>query len=263
MKLQFYKYHGTGNDFIIIEDADASIEKQLNADIIKQWCHRRFGVGADGLMLLQRSEEALFFMRYYNSDGHLSSMCGNGGRCISQFAYDMGWTKETSFEFMAVDGRHHVSILDNSVSLGMNPVEEIILDGKALVMDTGSPHYVQWVSNIEQVDIVQQGKAIRYNDRYKAEGINVNCAQIKFHNQLAMLTYERGVEDETYACGTGTVAVAVAYAKQNLPDGSHKITIDAKGGQLAVELIKSNNRYYAIQLIGNAVQVFQGELTIS
>lgn len=261
MKITFYKYHGTGNDFIMIEDRDKSIEKKLSADIISLWCHRRFGVGADGLILLQADDTADFFMRYFNADGHISTMCGNGGRCISQFAFDRKWVTERTFEFMATDGLHHAEILDAGVKLGMQNVDKIEMDGQAFVMDTGSPHYVEFVEDIDNVDINQRGREVRFSDRYNKEGINVNVASLS-DGECRMLTYERGVENETYSCGTGTVAVAIATARQSLPDGQHLIDINAKGGKLQVSLNQQDGTCTDIQLIGPAAFVFEGELSV-
>lgn len=257
--IPFYKYHGTANDFIMIEDRDKSIEKILSQEMIAGWCSRRFGVGADGLILLQEHDKYDFYMKYYNSDGRTSTMCGNGGRCISQFAYDLRWIDGFGMQFMAVDGLHRAIIEKDKVYLSMGVVSDISRDGDAYVMNTGSPHYVRFEA-LDQIDIEQEGKAIRYNDTYREEGINVNLAEIK-KDIVRMQTYERGVEAETYSCGTGTVAVALASLLQtDQPNGQYEVHIDTKGGSLSVRCNKHDDTFIDIYLIGPAVRSFEGVL---
>jgi len=257
--IKFYKYHGTANDFIMIEDRDKSIQQQLSQEIIAKWCSRRFGVGADGLILLQGHDTKDFYMQYYNSDGRSSSMCGNGGRCISQFAYDMGWVNGSNIEFMAVDGLHKAVVDRQKVYLSMSSVTDVTRDDEAFVMDTGSPHYVRF-DTLDEINISTDGAEIRYNETYKSEGINVNIAEI-IDNQVSMQTYERGVEAETYSCGTGTVAVAISsLLHTHQPDGQYEVNINTKGGQLSVRCMKQNDAFEDIYLIGPAVRVFEGVL---
>lgn len=259
--IKFYKYHGTANDFIMIEDRDKSIEKLLTQEVIAAWCSRRFGVGADGLILLQEDKKTDFYMKYYNSDGNASSMCGNGGRCISQFAYDQDWIGGRSMQFMAVDGLHRAIIDEEKVYLSMTSVPSVSRDGEAYVMDTGSPHYVIF-SDLQNTDINQEGRSIRYNDTYGAEGINVNIAEIK-EDLVSMQTYERGVEGETYSCGTGTVAVAISsLLSTDQPNGQYEVQINTKGGQLAVRCKKHEDAFVDIYLIGPAAKVFYGMLDL-
>lgn len=259
--IKFYKYHGTANDFIIIEDRDKSIEKLLTREMISAWCSRRFGVGADGLILLQEDKKTDFYMKYYNSDGNASTMCGNGGRCISQFAFDQDWIGGRSMQFMAVDGLHRAIIDEEKVYLSMTSVPSVSRDGKAYVMNTGSPHYVRF-DDLSQIDINQEGKAIRFNSTYNTEGINVNIAEIK-KDLVSMLTYERGVEAETYSCGTGTVAVAISsLLNTDQPNGQYEVQIHTKGGQLSVRCKKHDDAFVDIYLIGPAVRVFDGVLEI-
>lgn len=260
--IKFYKYHGTANDFIMIEDRDKKIESLLNKDQIAAWCSRRFGVGADGLILLQEDSNVDFFMKYYNSDGNASSMCGNGGRCISQFAYDLDWIAGTSMQFMAVDGLHRAIIDVDKVYLSMTSVPSVSRDGNAYVLNTGSPHYVRF-DDLINIDIFQEGRAIRYNDTYKEKGINVNIAEIK-EDIVSMQTYERGVEAETYSCGTGTVAVAISsLLDTNQPNGKYEVNINTKGGQLSVRCKKHEDAFVDIYLIGPAQKVFEGVLTVN
>lgn len=259
--IKFYKYHGTANDFIMIEDRDKSMEKMLTQEVIATWCARRTGVGADGLILLQEDSKTDFYMKYYNSDGNASTMCGNGGRCISQFAYDLDWIDGESMQFMAVDGIHRAIIDEDKVFLSMTSVPSVSRDGEAYVMNTGSPHYVRF-DNLKNIDINKEGSAIRYNDTYKSEGINVNIAEIN-EEIVSMQTYERGVEAETYSCGTGTVAVALSsLLDTKQADGEYEVHINTKGGQLSVRCKKHDDAFVDIYLIGPALRAFEGMLTL-
>lgn len=245
----------------MIEDRDKKIEQVLSQEVIADWCSRRFGVGADGLILLQEDIKTDFFMKYYNSDGNASSMCGNGGRCISQFAYDQGWIGGESMQFMAVDGLHRAIIDVDKVYLSMTSVPNVSRDGEAYVMDTGSPHYVRF-DNLQSIDIGQEGKSIRYNDTYNSKGINVNIAEIK-EDLVSMQTYERGVEAETFSCGTGTVAVAISsLLDTDQPNGAYEVQINTKGGPLSVRCKKHDDAFVDIYLIGPAVKVFEGVLAV-
>src|SRR5690554_3538802 len=198
----FYKYQGAGNDFIIIDNRDLKFTEN-NPNKIAQLCDRRFGIGADGLMLLQNSTESDFEMVYYNADGNIGSMCGNGGRCIVAFAKDLGMIS-TSTSFLAADGFHDASInqADNWVSLKMNDVNNIDADGDNYVLNTGSPHYVKIVNNLKNLDVATEGALIRNQDTYRDAGINVNFASTEGDGYFVR-TFERGVEGETLACGTG------------------------------------------------------------
>lgn len=261
-EIKFYKYHGTANDFIMIEDRDKNIGNRLTQPLIAKWCSRRFGVGADGLILLQEDSKSDFFMKYFNSDGNPSSMCGNGGRCISQFAYDLDWIGGQSMQFNAADGLHRAIIDAQKVFLSMSSVAGIIRDGQAYIMDTGSPHYVRF-DDLQNIDIYQEGRSIRFNEKYNEKGINVNIAEIN-EDILNMQTYERGVEAETYSCGTGTVAVAISsLLHTQQPNGEYEVQIQTKGGQLSVRCRKHDDAFVDIYLIGPATRVFQGQLTLN
>jgi diaminopimelate epimerase len=255
MKIDFYKYHGTGNDFVLLDNRKGEYngitEKQILAI-----CHRRFGVGADGLMLLQNCADADFEMVYYNSDGRTSSMCGNGGRCISVFARDLGIVN-THATFKAIDGIHNSSIDGNEVELHMNDVQGIQETSDAFVTNTGSPHYVQYVEEVTGMDIAKEGAAIRYNDTYKKEGINVNFVKVRADKTIQVATYERGVEDETYSCGTGVVACALVQVREK--HGGNYVRVSTKGGTLMIKCInQGGNHFTDIWLCGPAVRSFTG-----
>ncbi|MFW6101370.1 MAG: diaminopimelate epimerase, partial [Bacteroidota bacterium] len=208
MTQHFHKYHGAGNDFIIINNRQGVFPPDKN--VIKRLCRRRFGIGADGLMFLETSAEADFYMRYFNSDGNESTMCGNGGRCIVSFAYDQGLIDKKT-RFLASDGPHEAVIRDdNLVALKMQDVERVKTLGEHYFVDTGSPHYVRFVDDPEQVNVYEEGRKIRYNSQFSETGVNVNFVSLEEGDQIAIRTYERGVENETLACGTGAVASAIS-----------------------------------------------------
>ena len=258
MNLPFQKYQGAGNDFIIIDNRARQYD-HLN---VAQLCHPKFGIGADGLMLLQNTEGFDFEMVYYNSDGNISTMCGNGGRCIVDFAKGLGLF-ETHTVFKAIDGKHDALWSDAMVELQMQNVEVVNMNGSAYVLNTGSPHYVLFEKEIDTLEIVSKAQAIRYNETYKAEGINVNFAEILGSNSLKVRTYERGVEDETLSCGTGVTACAIAYSiAAGLGDGMHTIYISTPGGNLKVKFNKQNGQFTDVWLIGPATKVYDGQIQI-
>lgn len=251
--LQFHKYQGTGNDFVIIDNRNNSFNRSNNA-LVKLLCDRKFGVGADGLMLLQNHKDYDFEMVYYNADGYEGSMCGNGGRCLVKFAYDIKAIGETT-TFIAVDGEHEASVINGKVHLKMIPVNDIENNDTFDFMDTGSPHYVEYVTDIENLNVVEKGSNIRYNERFKEVGTNVNFVEINGDSQLSVRTYERGVEDETLSCGTGVTACALSASLKG-----HKSPIHMKvqGGELAVSFEKTKTGYNNIYLIGPAEKVYEG-----
>lgn len=261
MGIEFYKYHGAGNDFIIIEDLNNDFISSLNntQKFISKICHRHFGVGADGLMLLQKSPTSDFKMLYFNSDGKEGSMCGNGGRCIAALAYTKAYaSKNMSFE--AVDGKHKASIEKaGMVNLKMLNVFGYKKHNDAYIINTGSPHYVKFVNNLDKFDVYSVGKAIRYDSKYKPDGINVNFVEI-INNELFVRTFERGVENETLSCGTGVVASAIAARLKGFSAESDSYRIVTKGGVLNVKFTLNNNEneFVDVWLKGPAVKVFKG-----
>ena len=257
MKLQFYKYQGTGNDFVMIDNRQNIFDKQ-NTEKIAFLCDRRFGIGADGLILLENHETLNFKMVYYNSDGNESTMCGNGGRCITAFAKYLGIIdKETVFE--AIDGLHHASIEGDIVKLQMQDVDDVQTFKSHVFLNTGSPHHVQMESNLNGLDIKAIGSKIRYGKPYNESGSNVNFVYKISEDKFAVRTYERGVEDETLSCGTGVTAVALAmyHIGKTL---KNLVTLQTPGGNLKVSFEKHNDLYKNIWLIGPAIQVYKGEI---
>lgn len=257
MKLTFYKYHGAGNDFVIVDNRDLTFPAD-NIAYVEWLCGRRFGIGADGLMLLQNFNGYDFEMRYYNSDGREASMCGNGGRCIVAFAHKMGIIGSKT-SFIAVDGLHDAIIEpDGDVNLRMSDVNFIETDGNEYFLDTGSPHFVRFLDTLEGVDILTEGRKVRYSERFKEKGTNVNFVK-QDGNKLTVFTYERGVEAETLACGTGITASALSAALRNgLSKGFYPVI--AKGGNLSVSYEKTETGFTNIWLKGPATFVFKGEL---
>ena len=252
----FYKYQGTGNDFIIIDNRQKKIilsEQQINF-----LCDRKFGIGADGLMLLQEKEGYDFEMIYYNADGKLGSMCGNGSRCLTQFAFDCSIVKD-HYKFIASDGEHE-SEFDNKnwIRIKMIDVNEVDDYDGDFILNTGSPHYIKNVRNVNEVDVYQDGKKIRYNDFFNANGINVNFVEKINSSTIKVRTYERGVEAETLSCGTGVTASALLSF---YTDGFNKINVETSGGNLIVEFEKTGeNIFKNVWLCGPATFVFKGEI---
>jgi diaminopimelate epimerase len=259
MQLDFKKYQGAGNDFIIIDNRSGNI--QLTKTQIHFLCNRRFGIGADGLMLLNNKANVDFEMIYYNADGAIGSMCGNGGRCITQFAFDLGIHKE-NYLFLASDGPHEAFFGKNNwIHLKMKDVNTIITNNDGYVLDTGSPHYVKEVNDVETTDVVRNGREIRYSDDFKQKGINVNFVQVQ-QNKIIVRTYERGVEDETLSCGTGVTAASLVFAHNQ--HGFNRIEVSTKGGYLAVEFDKTGEHHFNnIWLCGPANFVYKGSIEIN
>lgn len=252
----FYKYQGTGNDFIMIDDRECVFPAH-DVALIERLCHRRFGIGADGLILLRSHPTADFEMLYHNADGKIGSMCGNGGRATVQFAHDLA-VIENSTTFMAVDGLHDAHLKDGWVHLKMSDVSAIEKAEDSFFMNTGSPHFVQWVNKIDTHAVFEEGKKVRYSDRFAPGGTNVNFME-KLDNVLTVRTYERGVEDETYSCGTGVTACAISASFSGMKS---PVQISTKGGRLAVSFELKNDVYTNIYLMGPAVKVFEGTLQL-
>jgi diaminopimelate epimerase len=261
MSNHFYKYQGAGNDFILIDNRNLSF-KHTDKETVSHLCNRRFGIGADGLMLLQNHPDYDFEMLYFNADGNPGSMCGNGGRCIVAFAKHLGIIdKETNF--LAVDGPHYAKITEkgNWVELQMIDIDTIGNDGEAYVLNTGSPHYVTQVEDLQSLDVFKAGYDIRNNDTYKAEGINVNFVE-DLGDRLFVRTFERGVEDETYACGTGVTAVALSMAKHKNTIGHINTPIKVLGGEMNIDFEYDGQSFRNVFLCGPAEQVFEGDLKL-
>lgn len=259
--IHFYKYQGAGNDFILVDNRDNSINHH-NPKLIAHLCDRRFGIGGDGMMFLQNLEGYDFEMVYYNADGQPSSMCGNGGRCIVAFAKYLGII-DTETNFLAVDGPHYAKISESGdwVSLQMIDVDTVNRDADAYVLNTGSPHYITLAEDLKGKDVYTEGHAIRNNDTYRKEGININFVEPTTDGYFVR-TYERGVEDETYACGTGVTAVALAMAKHNHQIGHINTPIKVLGGNLNIRFDYNGQKFSSIFLEGPAVKVFEGEVEI-
>ncbi len=272
MKITFNKYQGTGNDFVLIDDRKLEFPSEDN-ELVAKLCDRRFGVGADGLILLQPHPTASYFMKYYNSDGRESSMCGNGGRCIAAFAIHQQVVTGTH-TFMAVDGLHEAIPLSEMhtelvIKLKMKDVSAIeSRPEQAYVLNTGSPHFIQFLASpLSALNLVEQAKQIRYNNEFKKDGINVNFVNAISEHEIVMRTYERGVEDETLSCGTGVTAAALGLALfKNLPQGEQVISVKTAGGALKVwynHTENTNNQHFNnIYLEGPATFVYQGSIEV-
>jgi len=257
MTYTFYKYQGTGNDFIIIDNRQNILDKN-DTKLINFLCDRRFGIGADGLILLEDHDALDYKMVYYNSDGNESTMCGNGGRCLAAFAKKLGIIKSKA-TFKAIDGIHHASIDNGLVKLQMQDVNEILKYNDHIFLNTGSPHHVQLENDLEKVEIKTKGAKIRYGKPYLEEGTNVNFVKKISDDLFVVRTYERGVEDETLSCGTGVTAVALAM---NYIGETEKnfITLKTQGGNLQVSFERHNGSFNNVQLIGPAKFVYKGSI---
>jgi diaminopimelate epimerase len=260
MKVSFKKYQGTGNDFIIIDNYHGE-PIHLEIKQIKKLCDRHFGIGADGLMLLNKKEGYDFEMKYYNADGNESSMCGNGGRCLVKFAHESGIHK-SKYHFTAVDGEHEAEIdIEGTVSLKMKDVSKVEYHTNHAILNTGSPHFVKFAADVENIDVVDSGRGIRYSDDFEEEGINVNFVENLTEDSIYVRTYERGVEDETLSCGTGVTAAALLSAHNE--NGFNTVDVKTPGGHLSVEFNKVDDEHFTdIWLCGPAVFVYKGEVEI-
>ncbi|MFN3756007.1 MAG: diaminopimelate epimerase [Flavobacterium sp.] len=260
MQLTFYKYQGTGNDFIMIDNRQLLFPKN-DTKLIEFLCHRRLGIGADGLILLENDKISDFRMVYYNSDGNESTMCGNGGRCIVAFAHFLGIIKNQT-SFMAIDGLHLAAVENNIVSLQMIDVNKVSLGLSHVFLNTGSPHHVEIVEDLDRYPVKEKGAEIRYSSLYDEKGSNVNFVEPFSENTFKVRTYERGVEDETLSCGTGVTAVAIAM--HNIGETKDtSIHLKTLGGDLQVSFEVDQHHYSNIFLKGPAIQVFEGAIQIN
>ena len=254
--IEFEKYHGCGNDFIVIDNTLKQFKKDKIA-FARKWCERRFGIGSDGIIFIEEDDEKDFMMDFYNPDGS-QSLCGNGSRCAVAYAYKHGLIPKSG-RFNAIDGVHEYSFKGAEVSISMKDVVGIEKIGDDLFINTGSPHYISYCSESDSRDIVEFGREVRYSDRFKESGTNVNLIK-KIADQLIDLrTYERGVEDETFACGTGATAAALSFAhRENLTEGLVKVKV--RGGELKVAFTRSDEHFSKVRLIGPAEFVYKGEI---
>ena len=260
MKIEFYKYQGTGNDFILLDNRQG-IYNDLTPKQVNLLCNRKFGIGADGLMLLNNKDGFDFEMKYFNSDGKEGSMCGNGARCILKFASMLG-IKKSSYNFSAVDGIHEGEIdLNGEISLKMKDVNVVETFVNHYVLDTGSPHFVKPVGDVMKIDVVAEGRTIRNSKEFAEEGINVNFVETLDEDKIYVRTYERGVEDETLSCGTGVTAAALISAHND--NGFNRVEVKTTGGRLSVEFEKlSDSEFINIWLSGPAEMVYKGEINL-
>lgn len=258
MRVHFYKYQATGNDFILIDNRDGKLS--LSTDQIQHLCERRFGIGADGLMLIENDRVENFKLVYYNSDGS-QSLCGNGSRAAMQFATYLGIVKSKA-RFTAYDGAHEAELLDSGiVRLKMNDVKEVHEMGKDLFLNTGSPHYIRFVTDIRHQPVVEEGKKIRYSEHFVSQkGTNVNFVELLPNNTVFVRTYERGVENETLSCGTGVTAAALAASAKGYQS---PVAVKTLGGELSVEFKTGQaGAFTDIYLVGPAKMVFEGDLEL-
>ena len=259
MSVNFTKMHGTGNDFIMV-DQFHNESFDLSRDQVYNMCNRRFGIGADGLIILRQHPDLDFEMIYFNSDGNLSSMCGNGGRCVVKMAYDHKYISEET-TFWAPDGLHTAQVKNEIISLGMSDVIDHAYANGVYVLNTGSPHYIEFVDDVSKINVKEAGAKIRYSEEYKEEGVNVNFVELLSKNKMKIRTYERGVEDETFSCGTGVTAASIASFLKNDQQGQ-TWSIETKGGNLQVTFDIESNGFKNIKLIGPATKVYDGEIEL-
>ena len=258
MNITFYKYQGTGNDFIILDNRKNEYDN-ITSKQVKHICDRRFGIGSDGLMLLNLKDGYDFEMIYYNADGNLSSMCGNGGRCLVRFAHYLGIHKFT-YKFLAIDGDHEAELeTNNTIRLKMKDVDTVEEHSTHVILNTGSPHYVKFVTDLVNVDVEETGRNIRNSNHFAPYGINVNFVESTGEDGIFVRTYERGVEDETLSCGTGVTASALMSAHNER--GFNRVEVKTPGGRLSVEFNKvADKQFTDIWLCGPATFVFKGEI---
>jgi len=256
MNYEFAKYQGVGNDFIMFNGAKNAVNFSVKQ--IMKFCHRRFGIGADGIIVLRPHPEYDFEMEYFNADGS-KSFCGNGSRCAQAFAHDLGWIDNTS-TFLAIDGKHEGKKVGRDYATKMGSVKEVNRRGLDYLIDTGSPHYIKYVKDVEKVNVEKEGRFIRHSQEFVEEGVNVNFVSIIEKGYLKMRTYERGVEAETYSCATGATAVAISYLHRSEEDIEY-VKLNTLGGELKVLLDRQSVDFFEnIWLQGEARKVFEGSI---
>ena len=257
MQLEFFKYQGTGNDFVMIDNRNGVFDPEDLA-LVRSLCDRKFGIGADGLILIQNHPRFDFECVYFNADGS-KSLCGNGSRCAVEFSRTLGIIKDNT-TFLAIDGAHEAFIKDGLVHLKMNNVNGITRQGDDYYLNTGSPHYVRFVDEVKKVDVFQDGRAVRYSDQFKKDGINVNFTESIGVGSIFVRTYERGVEDETLSCGTGVTACALISGLKGMKS---PVSVSTLGGELSISFVRTGEeKFENIYLIGPAQFVFAGKIDI-
>ncbi|WP_373522037.1 diaminopimelate epimerase [Aquiflexum sp.] len=257
MEISFYKYQGTGNDFVMIDDR-SKLFPEKDLFLVKKLCDRKFGIGSDGLILIRSKEDFDFEMIYFNADGS-QSMCGNGARCAVAFSRFLGIIGVNT-TFYAIDGAHEANVVGDEVELGMSPVLSLANAGEDFFVDTGSPHYVRFVENVMEYPVFEEGAKIRFSNKYAPKGTNVNFVTPLTNKEIQVRTYERGVENETLSCGTGVTACALVHGHQN---GLNEVVIKTLGGNLRVRFAENpDGSFQHIKLIGPAEQVFEGRIEI-
>jgi len=256
MRITFTKYQGTGNDFILVDNRDGTFRPEPG--VVTRLCDRHFGIGSDGLILIEADEEADFSMNFFNPDGS-KSFCGNGSRCAVDFFRRLS-PGSPELQFRAIDGLHRAVHSDSTVKIRMGDVRDVRLMSDGLFIDTGSPHVLRYVSDPEEVSVVSEGRLVRYSPEWMPSGVNVNFIGVAGTGHILMRTYERGVEDETLSCGTGVTAAALSY--HHLHGGGGEITVDTRGGRLTVVFAEnpSGPGYTDIWLCGPATMIFSGEI---
>ncbi|CAN5770286.1 diaminopimelate epimerase [soil metagenome] len=260
MKIKFNKYQGTGNDFVILDNRNNEFSS-LSTEQVKRLCDRRFGVGGDGLMMLNNKTGYDFEMLYFNSDGNPGSMCGNGGRCMIRYVFNQGIHKYT-YKFLGSDGEHEGEVDNHWIRLKMHDVNELDEHSSYVILNTGSPHFVKYATDVENIDVIDTGREIRHSKRYMPDGINVDFVESTGEDSIFVRTYERGVEDETLSCGTGVTAAALVSAHN--PRGFNRVDVRTPGGNLSVEFTKVDDTHFEnIWLCGPAEFVFAGEIEIN
>jgi len=259
MQKEFNKYQGAGNDFIIFNNIDSGFPAD-NHKLISNLCDRHFGIGADGLILLNHSRDYDFEMQYFNSDGKPGSMCGNGGRCITSFALDQGLANGR-ITFMASDGLHSAEMAENKlISLSMKDVPGPVMISGNHFLNTGSPHYIIPVPGVDKIDVAERGRAIRWAKQFAPEGTNVNFVET-LEDRIRIRTYERGVEDETLSCGTGVTASAIS-SRWGKSRGENRIFVETRGGNLEVCFHLNDKKAENVYLKGPAQKVFSGIINL-
>lgn len=252
--ISFFKYQGTGNDFVIVDNRELLFPAE-NLSVVRQLCDRKFGIGSDGLILIESSDSEDFRMNFFNPDGS-QSYCGNGSRCAVHFAHELGMVGETC-DFEAIDGAHRGRIEGGQVRTSIRPVTKVEEVGDDFFVNTGSPHYVHFTTDLDDLDLLKAAHAIRYSPPYDKQGVNVNFVHVIDERNIGMRTYERGVEDETLSCGTGVTAAAIAHFYRNGRGG--KVHVTTRGGELEVSAQPGGDQaYFDIWLSGPATPVFRG-----